>query len=87
MTGVRRLKEEYVPNSNDSFKVVLKDINGNTVNVQLDEYDVNYYAASVENKTYLVNKMTVKDLISSYESLIGGDAKTQIKDETDINGE
>ena len=87
MAGARRLTEEYETNSNVSFEAVLKDLNGNTIDVQLSEYDVNYYAASVENITYLVNKMTVKDVISAYESLTGEDEKSETEDETEINDE
>lgn len=87
MAGARRLTEEYETNSNVSFEAVLKDLNGNTIDVQLSEYDVNYYAASVENKTYLANKMTVKDVISAYESLTGEDEKSETEDETEINDE
>lgn len=75
MTGAKRLTEEYKLNSEVSFEALLKDLNGNTIDVQLSEYDVNYYAVVVENKTYLINKMTIKDLLSAYESLLGENEK------------
>ena len=37
------------------------------------EYDTNFYAAVVEDKVYLVNKMNVKDLIDTFLTLTEGE--------------
>lgn len=36
------------------------------------EYDTNFYAALVEDKVYLVNKMNVKDLDEAYQKMVNG---------------
>ena len=44
---------------------------GDTQEVAYYSYDTNYYAAVVDNKVYLVNKMNVKELFTAFESVAG----------------
>lgn len=68
--GQKRLTEEYYPEDEPEMSVVFhKSTDGESVNVDFYEYDVNYYAAVVDKKVYLFNKMTFRELREAYESL------------------
>lgn len=68
--GQKRLIEEYYPEDEPEMSVVFhKSTDGESVNVDFYEYDVNYYAAVVDKKVYLFNKMTFRELREAYESL------------------
>ncbi len=70
ITGNRRVTEEYNPENKPEMSVVFhKTTNGESVNVDFYKYDVNYYAAVVDKKTYLFNKMTFKELKEAYENM------------------
>ena len=70
MTGQSRLKEEYHPENEPEMTVVFHDLNGAGSEVSFYEYDVNYYAVSANEKVYLVNKMTFKELKGAYEDFL-----------------
>lgn len=68
--GQKRLTEEYYPEDEPEMSVVFhKSTDGESVNVDFYEYDVNYYAAVVDKKVYLFNKITFRELREAYESL------------------
>ena len=72
MTAQKRLTEEYKPENEPEMSVVFNKVDKESVNVDFYQYDVNYYAAIVDNdKIYLVNKMTFKELRNSFEALSG----------------
>lgn len=71
MTGQKRLTEKYENNNKSDFDVELEDVDGEKTKVDYYQYDTNFYAAVVGQKVYLVNKMTVKELIDSYKTLVG----------------
>ncbi len=71
MTGQKRLTEKYENNNKPDFNVELTDVDGEKTEIAYYQYDTNFYAAVVDQKVYLVNKMTVKELIDSYKTLIG----------------
>ena len=71
MTGQKRLTEKYENNNKSDFDVELEDVDGEKTKIDYYQYDTNYYAAVVGQKVYLVNKMTVKELIDSYKTLVG----------------
>lgn len=77
MTGQRRLSDEetFEPQENGEMKLVFTNVNGETTQVEFWEYDTNYHAAVVGEKIYLVNKMTVKEMYESYETLLGEDTE------------
>lgn len=71
MTGQKRLTEKYENNNKSDFDVELEDVDGEKTKIEYYQYDTNFYAAVVGQKVYLVNKMTVKELIDSYKTLVG----------------
>ena len=70
MTAQERLTEEYTPEGDPTYTFIFKDTNGTETTVKYYEYDTNFYAAVVEDKVYLVNKMNVKDLAEAYQKMI-----------------
>ena len=46
-------------------------------------YDTNYYAAVINKKVYLVNKMTVKELFQAFESVTGEKVESESAETTD----
>ena len=75
MAGQKRLTESYTPAADAEMKVVFTDTDNNQTTVTFYTYDTNYYAAVVDNKVFLVNKMTVKEMFTAYETLVNGNAK------------
>ena len=75
MAGQKRLTESYTPAADAEMKVVFTDTDNNQTTVTFYTYDTNYYAAVVDNKVFLVNKMTVKGMFTAYETLVNGNAK------------
>lgn len=75
MAGQKRLTESYTPVADAEMKVVFTDTDNNQTTVTFYSYDTNYYAAVVDNKVFLVNKMTVKEMFTAYETLVNGNAK------------
>lgn len=71
MTGQKRLTEKYENNNKSDFDVELEVVDGEKTKIDYYQYDTNFYAAVVGQKVYLVNKMTVKELIDSYKTLVG----------------
>lgn len=70
LTGQKRLTEEYHPENDPEMAIVFHNLDNESVNVDFYEYDVNYYAAVVDKKVSLLNKMTFRELKDSYEELI-----------------
>ena len=54
---------------------IFKDTDGKETTVKYYEYDTNFYAAVVEDKVYLVNKMNVKDLDEAYQKMVNPDTE------------
>ena len=75
MAGQKRLTESYTPAADAEMKVVFTDTDNSQTTVTFYSYDTNYYAAVVDNKVFLVNKMTVKEMFTAYETLVNGNAK------------
>ena len=75
MAGQKRLTESYTPAADAEMKVVFTDTDNNQTTVTFYTYDTNYYAAVVGDKVFLVNKMTVKEMFTAYETLVNGNAK------------
>ena len=70
MTAQERLTEEYTPEGDPAYTFIFKDTDGKETTVKYYEYDTNFYAAVVEDKVYLVNKMNVKDLDEAYQKMV-----------------
>ena len=77
MAAQKRLTEIYDPDGDAERTVTFTEEDGDTLEVSYYSYDTNYYAAVVDNKVYLVNKMNVKELFTAFESVAGVE-----KDET-----
>ena len=75
MTAQERLTEEYTPEGDPAYTFIFKDTDGKETTVKYYEYDTNFYAAVVENKVYLVNKMNVKDLDEAYQKMMNPDTE------------
>ena len=77
MAAQKRLTEKYDPDGDAELTVTFTEEDGDRLEVSYYSYDTNYYAAVVDNKVYLVNKMNVKELFTAFESVAGVE-----KDET-----
>lgn len=77
MAAQKRLTEKYDPDGDAELTVTFTEEDGDTLEVSYYSYDTNYYAAVVDNKVYLVNKMNIKELFTAFESVAGVE-----KDET-----
>ncbi|MBU5482180.1 DUF4340 domain-containing protein [Blautia sp. MSJ-19] len=77
MTAQERLTEEYTPEGDTAYTFIFKDTNGTETTVKYYEYDTNFYAAVVEDKVYLVNKMNVKDLDEAYQKMVNPDTEDE----------
>ena len=77
MAAQKCLTEKYDPDGDAELTVTFTEEDGDTLEVSYYSYDTNYYAAVVDNKVYLVNKMNVKELFTAFESVAGVE-----KDET-----
>lgn len=75
MTAQERLTEEYTPEGDPAYTFIFKDTDGKETTVKYYEYDTNFYAALVEDKVYLVNKMNVKDLDEAYQKMVNLDTE------------
>jgi hypothetical protein len=81
ISGQERLTEDYEPENDPNMIANFTSVDGEKQSVAFYEYDVNFYAVGVENKTYLVNKMTVKELYTAYEDLTEAAEETVESDE------
>lgn len=87
MTGQKRLTEKYEHNNKSDFDVELEDVDGEKTKIDYYQYDTNFYAAVVGQKVYLVNKMTVKELIDSYKTLVGQTDSESSEENSDLVSE
>lgn len=81
MTAQERLTEDYTPESDPSYVFTFNETDGQTVIVNYYEYDSSFYAAVVDDKVYLVNKMNLKDLDTAYEELLNAVQDDSAEDE------
>lgn len=73
MTAQKRLTDEYKSNADPEMTAEFTDVEGNVETVQYYSYDTNYYAAVVGEKIYLVNKMSVKEMFTAFDNVIGNE--------------
>ena len=83
MTAQKRLTDEFKSNTDPEMTVKFTDIDGNEMEVEYYSYDTNYYAAVINKKVYLVNKMTVKELFQAFESVTGEKEENENAETTD----
>ena len=77
MAGQKRLTDAYTPATDPEMTAVFTDSDKNQTTVTFYTYDTNYYAAVVEDKVFLVNKMTVKEMFNAYETMVNGETETE----------
>ena len=83
MTAQKRLTDEFKSNADPEMTVKFTDIDDNEMEVKYYSYDTNYYAAVINKKVYLVNKMTVKELFQAFESVTGEKVESESAETTD----
>lgn len=83
MTGQKRLEEEYKTDKNPEMEASFYTDNNTDITVKYYNYDTNFYAAVVDDKVYLVNKMSVKEMFEAFETLC--DAAEQNSTEAEDN--
>lgn len=83
MTAQKRLTDKYEPDGDAELTATFTEEDGDTQEVAYYSYDTNYYAAVVDNKVYLVNKMNVKELFTAFESVIGTEEDSSDKTDSD----
>ena len=83
MTAQKRLTDEFKSNEDPEMTMKFTDIYGNEMEVEYYSYDTNYYAAVINKKVYLVNKMTVKELFQAFESVTGEKEENENAETTD----
>ena len=81
MTAQKRLTEECTPENDPEMTVTLKEEDGDSLEVSYYSYDTNYYAAVVGEKVYLVNKMNVKEMFTTFETMTGNETETDNADD------
>ena len=84
MTAQKRLTDEFKSNADPEMTVKFTDIDGNEMEVKYYSYDTNYYAAVINKKVYLVNKMTVKELFQAFESVTGEKVESESAETADL---
>lgn len=70
MSGQKRLEEKFTSEDEPEMSIVFKDLDNEETKVTYYEYDTNFYAAVINNKTYLINKMTVREMLEAYDSML-----------------
>ena len=83
MTAQKRLTDKYEPDEDAELTAIFTEEDGDTQEVAYYSYDTNYYAAVVDNKVYLVNKMNVKELFTAFESVVGTEEDSSDKTDSD----
>ena len=71
LVAQKRLADKFESNAAPEMTVKFTDVDGNKTTVEYYSYDTNYYAAVTDGKTYLINKMTVKELFQAFETVAG----------------
>ena len=87
MAAQKRLTEKNDPDGDAELTVTFTEEDGDTLEVSYYSYDTNYYAAVVDNKVYLVNKMNVKELFTAFESVAGVEKDDTKRDSDDVESD
>lgn len=69
LTAQERLEEEYDPEEEPAYTFVYEKTDGEQITAEYYAYDTNFYAAVVDEKVYLINKMNIRDLEEAYEAM------------------
>ncbi len=85
LAAQKRLTDKFESNADPEMTVDFTEVDGNKTTVEYYSYDTNYYAAVTDGKTYLINKMTVKELFQAFETVAGIEENST--SDTDDNAE
>lgn len=61
MAAQKRLTDKFEPEGDPELTAAMTEEDGDSLEVKYYSYDTNYYAAVVDEKVYLVNKMNLKN--------------------------
>ena len=86
MTAQER-SEDSKPEGDPAYTFTFTKTDGTTLTAEYYEYDTNFYAAVVDDKVYLVNKMNVRDMEDAYKELISGDSEAAEESEKETSTE
>lgn len=82
LAAQKRITEDTELPDGAEMSVTFHKIDGSQIGVKYYSYDTNFYAVVVDEKIYMVNKMTVKELMTAYEKLVSDSGD----DGTDVDG-
>lgn len=71
MAGQERLTEKFHPENAPEMVVTFNGTENEKVEIEYYPYDSSFYAVTENEKVYLVNKMSVKDMMEAYTALQG----------------
>ena len=74
MTAQER-SEDSRPEGDPAYTFTFTKTDGTTLKAEYYEYDTNFYAAVVDDKIYLVNKMNIRDMEEAYKELLNNDSE------------
>lgn len=85
----QELAEDSKPEGDPAYTFTFTKTDGTTLTAAYYKYDTNFYAAVVEDKVYLVNKMNVRDMEDAYKELLSDDSENaeDSEKETDTEAE
>ena len=81
LTAQERLTDPYTPDGDAAYTFIFKDTDGKETTVSCYEYDTSFYAAVVDNKVYLINKMNIRDLADAYQEMLDSEEDAEKSEE------
>ena len=82
MAAQKRLTDKFEPEGDPELTAAMTEEDGDSLEVKYYSYDTNYYAAVVDEKVYLVNKMNVKELFTALDTLVASEDESADEQET-----
>ena len=82
MAAQKRLTDKFEPEGDPELTAAMTEEDGDSLEVKYYSYDTNYYAAVVDEKVYLVNKMNVKELFTAVDTLVASEDESADEQET-----
>ena len=82
MAAQKRLTDKFEPEGDPELTAAMTEEDGDSLEVKYYSYDTNYYAAVVDEKVYLVNKMNLKELFTALDTLVASEDESADEQET-----
>lgn len=73
MSAQKILTEQYIPKAEAEMTTKVTSVDGTAMKADFYNYDTNFYAVLIEERTYLVNKVNIRDMFQAYEKFVGED--------------